>query len=315
MHFRLPENNLELFIYKFMRYLILILSIFFLFAGCKTMPSQTASTNVSTVSADAKRFTLRGEVVAVDKVKKTATIQHGAIEGYMDAMTMEFPVRADEVWDELTVGSDIRADLVIDKGENWLENISISAPQNSGNPVAVNDKFVQIGETVPKFVLTNQDGRQISTDDFKGKAWALTFIYADCPLPDYCIKMSKNFSDAANQLNADPELKNKIRLLSVSFDPARDTPAKLKQYGQGYLGKDAKPDFTVWQLAVGKEAEIKSIADFFGLRYETDPNNQTQFLHSLRTAVIAPDGKVVKIYPDNEWTANDLLRELQATLR
>jgi protein SCO1/2 len=106
-----------------------------------------------------------------------------------------------------------------------------------------------------------------------------------------------------------------MRLLSVSFDPQTDTPEKLKQYGQGYLGKDAKPDFTVWQLAVGSEKEVRSVADFFGLRYEVDQNDKTQFNHSLRTAVIAPDGKVAKIIAGNEWTADILLKEMQATLK
>ncbi len=294
-----------------MRYLILFLSVILAFTACQN--PKNSSSNV--VSANAKHFTLRGRVVGVDRAKKTATIEHNAVDGYMDAMTMPFAIRADEVWDDLKVGSDIRADLVVDGAEAWLENISLTAPLEANNAVAANENFVQIGREIPEFVLTNQDGKRISTKDFKGKAWALTFIYAQCPLPDYCIKMSKNFSDAAIQANANPELKDKIRLLSVSFDPARDTPEKLRQYGQGYLGKDAKPDFTVWQLAVGDDQQIKSIADFFGLRYETDPHDKTQFLHSLRTAVIAPDGKVTKIFPDNEWATGDLIRELQTTLK
>jgi protein SCO1/2 len=113
---------------------------------------------------------------------------------------------------------------------------------------------------------------------------------------------------------ADPVLKEKIRLLSISFDPANDTPEKLRSYGLGYLGKGAKPDFTVWQLAVGKDEVVKPIADFFGLRYVVDQNDKTQINHSLRTAVIGPDGRVAKILPGNEWTPNDLLKELKATL-
>ena len=110
------------------------------------------------------------------------------------------------------------------------------------------------------------------------------------------------------------DLKDKMRLVSVSFDPENDTPEKLRSYGQGYLGKDAKPDFSVWQLAVGNDKEVRSIADFFGLRYETDQNDKTQINHSLRTAVISPAGKVTKIFAGNDWTPNDLLKELKATL-
>jgi len=101
-------------------------------------------------------------------------------------------------------------------------------------------------------------------------------------------------------------------LLSISFDLANDTPEKLKSYGLGYLGKGAKPDFTVWQLAVGSDNEVREIAEFFGLRYEVDANDKTQINHSLRTAVIGPDGKVTKIFAGNEWTVNDLIREMKA---
>ncbi|MEO8648789.1 MAG: SCO family protein, partial [Acidobacteriota bacterium] len=151
----------------------------------------------------------------------------------------------------------------------------------------------------------------ISLNDFRGKALALTFIYSECPLPDYCIRMSTNFSDLAHQIQNDPDRKDRLRLLSISFDPERDTPAKLRSYGLGYLGKDAKPDFTVWQLAVGSDKEVRAVADFFWLRYEVDPNDRTQFAHSLRTAVIAPDGKVVKIFSGNDWTPAELLKALE----
>ena len=276
----------------------------------------TACQKAQTISADAKHYALKGTVIATDKAKKKATVEHEDIVGYMPAMTMEFPVRADWVWDDLTKGAEIRADLVVDnvKGEYWLENIAIVAAPNPNKPAPpIDESFAQVGNEVPDFTLTNQDGKRISTTDFRGKALAVTFIYARCPLPEYCILMSKNFSDLANQLQ-NSDLKDNIRLLSVSFDPNTDTPAKLKEYGIGYLGKDAKADFTVWQLATGSDKEVKDVANFFGLRYEVDQTDKTQFAHSLRTAVIAPDGKVAKIFAGNEWTAKDLLRELQKSL-
>ncbi len=294
----------------YMRFLILFLTIILLFTACKpTVISNQAS-------ATAKRYPFKGKVVSVDKAAKKATIDHQAVEGFMEGMTMEFPVHADMVWNDLTPGAEIRADLVVDnaaKDPFYLENVVISAaPKPGQNELPVNDNFAQVGLAVPDFSLTNQDGKRISIKDFRGHALAITFIYARCPLPDYCIKMSTNFSDLANQLAANAELKDKIRLLSISFDPANDTPEKLKAYGLGYLGKGAKPDFTVWQLVVGQDAEVRKIADFFGLRYEVDASDKTQINHSLRTAVIAPDGKVVKIFPGNEWTPAEMLKELEA---
>lgn len=294
-----------------MRHLVLFLSLAFLFTGCKKGDSSQASSAV-------KRFPFKGKVISVDRTSKKAKIDHEAVEGFMDAMTMDFPIHADWVWNDLNPGVEIRAELVVDnaaKDPYYLENIGIIALPNPDQPdVPVNDNFAQVGSEAPDFSLTNQDGKRISLRDFRGKALAITFIYARCPLPAYCTRMSSNFSDIANQVNADAELKNKIRLLTISFDPENDTPEKLRSYGIGYLGNDPKTRFDVWQLAVGKDAEVRKIADFFGLRYEVDQNDKTQINHSLRTAVIAPDGKVTKIFPGNEWTTAQLLKELESSL-
>lgn len=295
-----------------MRYFLLVLFSVALFAACqKPKPALVASTT-------AKHFTLNGRVVAVNSTKKTATVEHGDVEGYMPAMTMEFPVKDEHVFEVLSKDAEIRADLVVDdaQGAFWLENLSVVAAPNPNQPaLPANENFVQVGKEVPNFTLTNQDGKKISTNDFRGKTLAITFIYTRCPLPNYCILMSKNFSDTALKVQNDPILKDKLRLLSISFDPQNDTPETLKKYGMGYLGKDSKPDFTVWQLATGTDKEIKDIASFCGLRYESDPANKTLINHSLITVVITPDGKVQKVFAGNEWSSNDLLREMQATLK
>jgi len=266
-------------------------------------------------TANQKRYDLKGIVVSVDKAAKKAKIEHEDIPGYMEKMTMEFPIHENWVWDELQPGSEIRAELVVDstaKEPYWLEKIGIvAAPKPGQSPPPLSENAAQTGKPVPDFAVTNQDGKKISTKEFQGKAYAITFIYARCPLADYCIKMSTNFSDAANLINKDAELKDKLALLSISFDPENDTPAKLKSYGLGYIGKGAT-ELGVWQLAVGDDKEVRKIADFFGLRYEVDGSDKTQINHSLRTAVIAPDGKVTKVFTGNEWTAAQLLIELKA---
>ncbi|MGE3465594.1 MAG: SCO family protein, partial [Pyrinomonadaceae bacterium] len=263
-----------------------------------------AATSGIEPSASAKRYPLKGKVISVDRAAKKAKIDHEPVEDYMPAMVMDFPIRADWVWDELTPGAEIRAEMVVDNTADepyWLENIGIVAAAKPGQPEPpVDEKFAQIGQEVPDFTLTDQDGKKLSLSDLRGRSLALTFIYARCPLADYCIRMSANFSDLANLINKDEELKAKHALLSISFDPENDTPAKLRSYGLGYLGKGAT-DLGVWHLAVGKDAEVRKIADFFGLKYGADANDKTQINHSLRTAVISPDGKVTKIFPGNEW--------------
>src|SRR5918998_659186 len=93
-----------------MGYFILIFSVFFLFLGCSAPSPQYQE-----ASPDAKRYPLKGKVVGVDKAKKKATIAHEPIPGFMGAMTMDFPIRADWVWEDLTKDSEVRAELVVDE--------------------------------------------------------------------------------------------------------------------------------------------------------------------------------------------------------
>ena len=294
-----------------MRYAILLIAIV-LFAACQ--PAEVAN-NKNSASSAAKRYDLKGKVVSVDKAAKKATIEHEEIPGFMEPMTMDFPIHEDWVWDELKPGVEIRAELVVDSTADhpyWLEKIGIVAASDPNRPAPpINENFAQVGQSVPDFSLTNQDGKRITLKDFRGKAFAVTFIYARCPLPDYCIKMSTGFSDTATAINDDAALKEKLALLTISFDPENDTPAKLKSYGLGYMGKGAT-DLGIWQLAVGSDAEVKKIANFYGLRYETDQNDKTQINHNLRTIVISPEGKVTKVLAGNDWTAGQLLNELRS---
>lgn len=296
-----------------MRYLLLILFSILLFTACETAQEQEEN------SANLKRYEIKGKVLKFDKKTKMASVEHDQIEGFMDAMTMDFEIRKPEwAWDEIAPGTEITGELVVDNvnGKNWLELSGIVAPGSSGKDApAVREDVASVGTEIPVFTLTNQDGKEISAKDFRGKALAITFIYSECPLPEYCILMSKNFSDLANQIAENDELKDKIRLLSISFDPKRDTPEKLKTYGLGYLGKDSKAsDFKIWQLARGEDAKIKKIADFFGLFYKISDDDKTQFAHSLRTIVISPEGKVAKVFSGGDWKNKDLLNELEKTL-
>lgn len=271
-----------------------------------------------TAGPNAKRYDLKGVVESVNREEKTAMIAHEEIPGFMEPMTMKFRFKEDWVWDVLKQGSQVTAVMVVDneKGKYWLENPSIvDAPEGAG-PEPPKEEVAVEGKKVIDFSLTDQDGKPLTPKDFEGKAWAITFIYTQCPLPEYCILMSKNFSDLANQIADDPELSEKVRLLSISFDPAKDTPEKLRSYGLGYLGKDSKAaDFGIWKLAVGEDEKIRKIADFFGLRYEVDEKNKTHFNHSLRTVAIGPDGTVRKVFSGGDWKKSELLDELRASLK
>jgi protein SCO1/2 len=268
-------------------------------------------------SATERHYDLKGKVVVVDKDKHQLTIAHEDIKDYMESMTMPFHVDADWVFEIAAPGNLITATLVVDGTQSWLEDVVISeTPNSTSNGPPAEGAGPNAGEEVPNYRLVNQDGNAIHLHDYKGKALLLTFIYTRCQDPNQCTLMSSNFAAIDQQLQKEPALLDKTHLLSVSFDPAYDTPKVLRSYGSSYTGKYSDETFKHWEFASGSEDEVKGIAKYFGLRYFSDtPSGQEQVIHSLRTALIGPDGKVIKVYRGNDWKPEELVKELQAAVK
>jgi protein SCO1/2 len=267
-------------------------------------------------SADEQRYDLKGKVLIVEKDKRLVTVSHEEIKGYMPGMTMPFTVDDDASLALLVPGDQIKATLVIDGSVSWLENVFVV--QESTDPKSPNGEGIgeaQAGDVVPNYDLVNQDGKHIRINDYRGKALALTFIYTRCPLPDYCTLMSNNFAAIDQQLQKDPGLYQKTHLLSVSFDSDYDTPAVLRSYGAAHTGRYSDEKFDHWEFASGTVDQVKGLAQFFGLRYFHDTaSGQEQIIHSLRTAVVAPDGRVHKVYRGNDWKPDEISNDLKAVV-
>jgi protein SCO1/2 len=139
----------------------------------------------------------------------------------------------------------------------------------------------------------------------------LTFIYTRCPVPDYCVLMSSNFAAIERELELDAALYKATHLVSISFDPAYDTPKVLRSYGAAQTGKYDRETFAHWEFVTAEAEEVKKVAQFFGLTYVPEKD---QIVHSLQTALIAPDGKVAKLYSGNKWKPSDVLSDIRNLL-
>jgi protein SCO1/2 len=258
-----------------------------------------------------RRYDLKGKVVSVDLQGHQVTVAHEDIADYMVSMTMPFTVKDEQVLKNLAPDDGLQATLVVEGGRSWLENIVstrlvASAEAGAAAPASPEPKP---GDEVPDFSLTNQDGKRISFHQYRGRAVALTFIYTRCPLPDYCPLMTERFAQADKALKGDPDLYARTRLLSITVDPVYDRPKILREYASAYTSENGKPSFDHWEFATGTEEEIKRVATYFGMQYF---QKDDQIIHSLRTAVIAPDGKLVKLYTGSEWKPEEILADLQA---
>ncbi len=261
-------------------------------------------------TADSREFTLQGQVISIAADHKEATIKHEAITGFMPAMTMPYKARDVKEFENLTPGDLINGTLVVESNDAYLKGVrtvghaplekTLDAVQTTISGV----ELLKEGQPVPPTTFVDQDAKKRTLTDFHGKAIVLTFIYTRCPMPAFCPLMDNNFVALQRRMKGDPDLN--VHLVTVSFDPATDTPAVLKEHGQK-LGFDP----TLWTFLTGKREEIDQFAARFGVSVARAVTDQRDITHNLRTAIIDRSGNLVKIYTGNEWTPADVMADIK----
>jgi protein SCO1/2 len=263
--------------------------------------------------SNAKQYEMKGQVLAIDRDKVEILVKHEDIPGLMPAMTMPYTVESVSLLDNVGPGDLITTELRIENNQPRITSLrktgtakldlpSPAAPAKSGF------ELIRPGSEVPNQLFVDQEGRKRTLSEIRGdRAIALTFIYTKCPMPTYCPMMDRHFVEVQKQMKARPSLRDKVRLLSVSFDPKNDTPRVLKRHARD-LGADPE----LWTFVTGDRDEVDRFAMNFGvtlIRGEAaDPN---EIGHTLRTAIVDRHGKLVKVYTGNEWTPAQLVADLE----
>ena len=255
-----------------------------------------------------RAYELRGQIIAVNPSRQEITVKHEDIRGFMPGMTMPFKVRDRSLLEGRVPGELITATLVVGDNEAHLENIRRTGHAELAaadvEPAGSFD-LLEPGDEVPDEPFVDQNGAPRRLSEWRKKVIAVTFIYTRCPLPDFCPQMDRQFAAVQKTAAQDPVLKDRFHLLSVSFDPEYDTPPVLAAHA-----RRAGADTTSWSFVTGHTADIDRFASRFGVSIMRNQSPQ-EIVHSLRTAVIDADGRLVKVFDGNGWMTGDLVSELR----
>jgi protein SCO1/2 len=258
----------------------------------------------------AREYELRGVVVSVDRSKQEITIKHEDIPRFMPGMTMPFKVEDERLLEGRVPGDLVRATLVVENANAYLRSIERtgSAPVPS-DPAASLPNVLPAGAIVPNAGFVDETGKKRQLSDWRGQAVGVTFIYTRCPLPNFCPLMDQHFRRVQDVVDGDREMRGRVHLLSVTFDPEFDRPPVLAARA-AQLGADAG----TWNFLTGDRTEIEKFAAHFGISIMREEGSPEDIVHNLRTAVIDPEGRLVTILRGNEWTPQQLVAELRKAL-
>src|SRR3954471_9057551 len=262
-----------------------------------------------------RRYPVKGQILGIGTPRadgrRDVSLKQEDIPGFMPAMTMAYAVKDARLLDGLAAGDIVSATLVIAGPEMHLEQITKTGHAelpDGARPVKVMD-VMDPGDTVPDDPLIDQEGRTRRLSDWRGQATAVTFVYTRCPVPDFCPLMDRHFADLQRAILADPRLAHRVHLASISFDPRHDTVDVVRAHA-AMRGADPR----VWSYLTGDAAAIDHLTSRFGVSTIDEKDAPDTVTHNLRTAVVDPKGRLVKIYSGNEWTVDGLLTELRDAL-
>ncbi|MGZ0656442.1 SCO family protein [Coraliomargarita sp. W4R72] len=155
------------------------------------------------------------------------------------------------------------------------------------------------GDALPQTQLINENGAPVELVS-PDQQTVITFIFTRCAAMQFCPRMNAQFE--ALQAHAQKDASLNLQLVSISLDPEFDRPARLKEYGQA-IGADP----TIWHFATGTTDAIDQLTQAFRVHRD---DSEGVLNHTLCTALIAPDGRIQKIWRGNAWEVDEVIAAL-----
>ena len=166
------------------------------------------------------------------------------------------------------------------------------------DPVAQEQALPKIAPA-PDFALTSQDGAPVKLADYRGKVVAVTFIFTLCA--DTCPVLTPMMSFVQDQLGND--FGEKIRFVSITVDPERDTPEVLKDYAQAFGA-----NLSGWAFLTGTPDAIRDLTRRYGVFASKTASGSID--HTFLTSIIDQRGILRVQYLGVRFDPDEFRRDL-----
>ena len=263
-------------------------------------------------SPESAAHDIKGEIVGLSAERRTLMVHHEEIPDYMPEMTMEFTI-GDADFGSFKEGQRLAARMTQPEPGTFLlqgirildtekERIAAAAAAELRQETQIRGKavFREVGENAPRFTLYNQEGELVAFERFRGRRVVLNFIFTRCPVATMCPAATAKMA-SLQRLVRERGLPD-VEFVSITLDPAHDTPPVLKGYASA-RGIDSSN----FSFLTGPDSAIRDLLRQFGVLAEPGENI---FKHTLATLLIDRDGRIIHRIDGSLWTPEDLLKRL-----
>ena len=174
-------------------------------------------------------------------------------------------------------------------------------------PAADAPSRLAVIQPAPDFTLTTQDGGALRMSDLKGKVCLVSFVFTTCN--GSCPATTHRMGQVQAALKERGLAKDdRVRLVSITLDPARDTPEVLRKYMELY---DA--DSAGWTFLTGDKERVGKVIADWGMWAKPAANGQLD--HPSRVFLVDKKGRVREIYNLSFFKAAWVLDDVQLLLK
>jgi protein SCO1 len=184
-----------------------------------------------------------------------------------------------------------------------LATLMLLLPRDDPHYISQEQQLPKIAPA-PGFMLTSQDGAQISLADLRGKVVAVTFIFTRCTAT--CPVLTPMMSLVQDRLGRD--FGTKIVFASITVDPEHDTPEMLKLYAQMYGADEAG-----WSFLTGPPPVIADLTRRYGVFAANNANGEVE--HSFLTSIVDQRGILRVQYLGVRFDPEEFRRDLVSLMK
>jgi protein SCO1/2 len=217
----------------------------------------------------------------------------------MPAMAMNFDVPDPALLESLEPGQHV--DFVVEFTGRSYRVVAATVLEAEGGPGSGRLRGLADASTLaPDFELIDQSGREVRLSSLRGRNVVLDFVYTNCPGP--CPILTS--SHVTLQRSLSPALREKTWFVSITLDPARDTPEALHGYASA-----RGADLSDWWFVTGPSERVEAVVAGFGVGSILQPNGEID--HLVATFLIDAEGRIDRRYIGLDHDVEELRRDLE----
>ncbi|TFG96575.1 MAG: hypothetical protein E4H11_03195 [Myxococcales bacterium] len=246
------------------------------------------------------RRAAHGTVIDVARDLGQVVIEHGDIPDLMPAMTMNFDVPDAALLEALAPGQVIDFELEFDGRAYRVVSARVLSQRPLPREGPSLGQVLDLGHPVPELSLVDQAGRPASLSELHGRFVLVDFVYTSCPGP--CPILTGVHVEVQRRMP--PELRQRIGFVSISLDPERDTPERLRAYA-----KARGADLASWSFLTGPPVAVDAALRAFGVG--KSPGKDGEIDHLVVTFLIGPEGRIERRWVGLDHPAEEILADLE----